>query len=66
MLINLSNHPIENWDEKQLSEANKLYGEVRDLSFPQINPLADEKDLIKTASIYIEEILAILKNSLDE
>lgn len=42
MLINLSNHPKSNWSAEQTSAANKLYDEIIDLPFPQIDPYADE------------------------
>lgn len=33
MIINLSNHPMETWQEKQL-QAARAYGELVDLPFP--------------------------------
>ena len=35
MIINLSNHPKETWQEKQL-QAARAYGELVDLPFPQL------------------------------
>ncbi|MCC8186837.1 MAG: hypothetical protein LIP08_04825 [Bacteroides sp.] len=41
MLINLSNHPSEYWDQKQRQAAG-IYGEVVDLPFPCVDPSGDE------------------------
>ncbi len=37
IFINISNHPIKNWTERQL-EAAKKYGELHEIEFPNINP----------------------------
>ncbi|MBQ8075852.1 MAG: hypothetical protein IJ237_07700 [Oscillospiraceae bacterium] len=42
MIINLSNHPHANWQEKQLRAA-QAYGEVIDLSFPPVSRTTDEE-----------------------
>lgn len=41
MLLNLSNHPSTSWPAAQCRAALDQYGEIRDLSFPQIPPAAD-------------------------
>ncbi len=38
MLLNLTNHPSANWPQKQKDVAINQYGEIVDLSFPQIDP----------------------------
>ena len=48
MILNLSNHPHENWPEKQLRAA-LAYGEVIDLPFPPVSPEATEEELEQTA-----------------
>lgn len=48
MILNLSNHPHENWPEKQLRAA-LAYGEVIDLPFPPVSPEATEEVLEQTA-----------------
>lgn len=48
MLVNISNHPSQKWNEKQLSEA-QTYGEVVDIPFPQVCPEATPKDIAKIA-----------------
>lgn len=57
MLINLSNHPFEQWSEKQKQTAILLYGKVTDMEFPQINPNADDYEVLKIAENYLSEIL---------
>lgn len=57
MLINLSNHPFEQWSEIQKQTAVQLYGKVTDMLFPQINPEADDKDVLKIAEEYFNNII---------
>lgn len=38
MLINLSNHPHDQWSSEQLDTAQKYYGYVEDIRFPMIPP----------------------------
>ena len=56
VFINLSNHPHENWGEKQMAEAER-YGEVIDLPFPMIDAKADEKEIDSLADQYCHAIL---------
>ncbi len=57
--INFSNHPSVNWDEKQLEAAYNLNGSknIVDISFPEISPYWDEKQLKIIADEYIKKIL---------
>jgi hypothetical protein len=61
MLLNFSNHPSSEWPEKQILEANRLFGSVMDLSFPDIPPDASYEEIIKLADQYADKILH-LKN----
>lgn len=56
MLINLSNHPSAQWSEKQLLKANKLYGNVVDMPFPQIPPEEGEDYIIEIAQKFYHQI----------
>ena len=58
MFINLSNHPSTLWETEQLQEASQ-YGEVRDLSFPQVPPDADETAINALAEEYERKILSM-------
>lgn len=57
MLINFSNHPSECWDQKQL-EAARVYGEIRDIPFPAIDPVASYDDIQLLADQYVHKILS--------
>lgn len=59
MLLNLSNHPKDKWDEHQLNTALSLFGKVVDMSFPQIDPHATEKEIELLAERYAAEIFAM-------
>ena len=55
VFINLSNHRSNNWDENQINEAKK-YGEIIDIDFPVVNPLADEKAISDLVNKYYDII----------
>jgi hypothetical protein len=59
MLLNLSNHPSQNWTTKQLVTAKNTYGRLLDMRFPNIPPelLGNELD-----DLVEEYLLAILKD----
>ena len=62
MLINLSNHPIASWNEKQISAAMQ-YGELVEIPFPQIMPDASEKDINRLAAEYVDKIKSLGANN---
>jgi len=57
MLINLSNHPSDQWGEKQRACA-AVYGEILDMRFPQIDPCASSEDIDKLVGSCYERIMA--------
>lgn len=59
MLLNLSNHPTSTWQPNQLALAQKQYGEVQDLPFPQINPEATPSELNHLAAQYLQKIVPL-------
>jgi len=63
MLINLSNHPLTEWDERQKNEAASLYGEVIDIPFPAVPPQADPLEIDRMADRYLQKIQTIAKNN---
>jgi hypothetical protein len=65
MLINLSNHPSQNWSINQLSEARNLFGEVIDIPFPQIDPNGDEDYICAIADKYFLICKEKIENSSD-
>jgi molybdopterin-guanine dinucleotide biosynthesis protein len=57
MLVNFTNHPFKSWSETQKNAAVSKYKEVADVSFPHINPNADELDIKAEAVKYLEIII---------
>jgi hypothetical protein len=66
MLINLSNHPSNQWSDKQFKTAIKKFKSVYDLPFPHISPKANSKQVKIKAGKYFERVLRILKSSKDK
>lgn len=55
MLINLSNHPSDLWEEKQLMAAEQ-FGEIVDIPFPQVGPEASHEDILALAEECVHAI----------
>lgn len=55
LLLNLSNHPYDAWDDAQ-KQAAQVYGECRDMEFPQVDPTVDTDQIIQMADKYVDEI----------
>lgn len=66
MLINLSNHPSENWPDFQIKVAKEKYSTVSDMPFPQIDPEADEVKILDIARDYLTRCEAMLSKANDE
>lgn len=56
MFINFSNHPHASWDSSQTNVAS-AYGEIIDIPFPSVDPLASEDEIAKIADRYSERII---------
>lgn len=56
MFINFTNHPSNNWGQKQI-EASLQFGEIVDLAFPQVDPKSSEEEIHALAQRYIEHIV---------
>ena len=56
VFINLSNHPSTKWSSEQF-EAAMQYGEIEDVTFPVIDPNADDESLDELALQYFNKIL---------
>lgn len=61
IFINLTNHPASEWDDKQREEAEKKYGRIIDLQFPDVAPDANEKTINKLADEYLSKVLELSK-----
>lgn len=62
LLINLSNHPYEQWCENQRSAAIK-YGEVVDIPFPPVDEKEDEIYIKHLAHGLLDNILQYAKTN---
>lgn len=58
MLINLSNHPYDEWEEAQKNAAI-IYGECVDMDFPAVDADADESYIIDLANDFFERIFEL-------
>ena len=58
MIINLSNHPSEGWQEKQRAAA-RCYGEIVDMPFPVIPAESGEGDIASFVRDYLGRIEAL-------
>lgn len=56
LLINLTNHPSQEWNEEQLKAAHS-YGEIEDMEFPTIPPYMGEDEIEKVIKKYEQIIL---------
>jgi hypothetical protein len=56
MLLNLSNHPSDNWTPEQLYAAGDA---VVDMLFPQVDPDGDETYIENLANEYLQKVLAM-------
>lgn len=63
MLINLTNHPSNEWDEIQKNTAISLYGEVVDIPFPEVPSEANPFEINSMTDEYFNKIKAISKNN---
>jgi len=63
MLINLSNHPSSKWDNTQISAARQQFGDIEDISFPNIPPDWDTAQVEMLACEYFEMLKSIDKKT---
>ncbi|MGB1216839.1 MAG: CRISPR-associated protein [Saprospiraceae bacterium] len=57
MLINLSNHPTDQWDAEQLFAAQAQFGEVDFIQHPNIPPNWNREQVETLANEYVNKIL---------
>lgn len=58
MLINLSNHPSDKWDRRQLDAASE-YGKIIDIPFPAVAPDGDEQYIRLLSDKMVEAIAGL-------
>lgn len=61
MLINISNHPISTWSEKQIAMAKQLWGDVCDIALPYIDPSLDGAQVLSKAEEDVEAYCATIQ-----
>ncbi len=66
MLINLSNHPLKKWSEKQKRAAERQFGVVVDVPFPNVPTSASLQEIIQLADTYVGDCLSILNTPHDK
>ena len=64
MFINCSNHPSDQWGEKQIAAAHE-YGEIVDVPFLQVSAEAPEEMVKELAEVLIQNIRDIAKSHQD-
>lgn len=60
MLINLSNHPSIKWGEAQKAAAS-VYGEIKELPFPQISPEWNTEEVEAKAYTFYLDCVELLE-----
>ncbi|MBK9290668.1 MAG: hypothetical protein IPM52_03415 [Bacteroidetes bacterium] len=62
MLVNLSNHPFKYWPEEQRNAAMEQFGQVHDMPFPNVDPVADLAMVSHLAAEIVQQILDLKEN----
>ncbi len=62
MLINLSNHPFNKWENSQYETAKSVYKTIVDMPFPMIDAKASQKDIQDLASTYVGKLKVHIDN----
>lgn len=57
ILINLSNHPSEEWEKEQKDSAKGKFEEIIDIDFPNISPSIKEEEFNELVNEYANKIL---------
>ena len=66
MFINYSNHPSDRWSEEQIKAAEKEYGRITDLPFPNVEVSFTRDEIHKLAEKEAEKIIGLLSESPEE
>lgn len=57
MFINISNHPSDSWDLNQLNSAHQLGGEIIDIPFPNVDPMATSDKIKEIATNLTDSLI---------
>jgi hypothetical protein len=55
MLLNISNHPSDQWPENQKNKAKELFGGLLDMPFPTVDPMSNADEVALLVEKYISE-----------
>ncbi len=55
MFINISNHPASKWEEEQITAARQ-YGDIYEISFPDIDANAGEDTMPRISDALVIEV----------
>ncbi len=66
MFINYSNHPSAGWSVEQIKAAEKEFGMIRDLPFPNVEVSLDRDAIHALAVKETEKIIGLLAESREE
>lgn len=64
MFINFTNHSVSTWGNAQ-KEAAEKYGEIKEVSFPDISPYDSADDIKLLADNYVSQIVSLLPDEED-
>lgn len=62
MFVNFTNHPSNQWDDNQIQAAH-IYGEIVDVPFPEVDPMADEAYVAALTDACMEKIQKLCPNA---
>jgi hypothetical protein len=63
MFLNLSNHPLSDWESAQIDAVPKRYGKIVDIPFPNISPELSTEEVTKLAKEYFDKIDELCQKS---
>lgn len=63
MLLNLSNHPLSKWSAEQRLAAERLYGSVQDVAFPDIDPAGSLESVSNLVQETVHRCVDLLDSS---
>ena len=64
-MINLSNHPLQDWSKAQASAAQQQFNAIIDLPFPEVDPDWEISTVYNLATVIAKQCLQILEKSTD-
>lgn len=56
MFLNITNHPVSEWPQKQIDFVHEKYGEIVEIPYPQINPTWTNEDIRRAVTELADQI----------